>query len=163
MKNIKLTNRISLINKKFKKKEFYHYFKTSNLSLVIAKIKNKYILVSQKRVPINKINYEFPSGIVEKNETTLRSAQKELTEETGYKSRSKLIKMITFYTEPGRLTTKITGYYTKQLIKISKPEKGIKVHLLSQNDIFKLILKQKFNNSSHIAMFLYLIRNHKNF
>ncbi|MDA9745431.1 NUDIX hydrolase [Candidatus Pelagibacter sp.] len=163
MKDIKLTNQISLINKKFKKKEFYHYFKTSNLSLVIAKIKNKYILVSQKRVPINKINYEFPSGIVEKNETTLRSAQKELTEETGYKSRSKLIKMITFYTEPGRLTTKITGYYTKNLIKISKPEKGIKVHLLSQNDIFKLILKQKFNNSSHIAMFLYLIRNHKNF
>ena len=163
MKDIKLTNQISLINKKFKKKEFYHYFKTSNLSLVIAKIKNKYILVSQKRVPINKINYEFPSGIVEKNETTLRSAQKELTEETGYKSRSKLIKMITFYTEPGRLTTKITGYYTKDLINISKPEKGIKVHLLSQNDIFKLILKQKFNNSSHIAMFLYLIRNHKNF
>ncbi len=163
MKDIKLTNQISLINKKFKKKEFYHYFKTSNLSLVIAKIKNKYILVSQKRVPINKINYEFPSGIVEKNETTLRSAQKELTEETGYKSRSKLIKMITFYTEPGRLTTKITGYYTKNLIKISKPEKGIKVHLLSQNDIFKLILKQKFNNGSHIAMFLYLIRNHKNF
>ena len=163
MKDLKLTNQISLINKKFKKKEFYHYFKTSNLSLVIAKIKNKYIVVSQKRVPINKINYEFPSGIVEKNETTLRSAQKELTEETGYKSRSKLIKMITFYTEPGRLTTKITGYYTKKLIKISKPEKGIKVHLLSQNDIFKLILKQKFNNSSHIAMFLYLIRNHKNF
>ncbi len=163
MKDIKLTNQISLINKKFKKKEFYHYFKTSNLSLVIAKIKNKYILVSQKRVPINKINYEFPSGIVEKNETTLRSAQKELTEETGYKSRSKLTKMITFYTEPGRLTTKITGYYTKDLINISKPEKGIKVHLLSQNDIFKLILKQKFNNSSHIAMFLYLIRNHKNF
>ena len=163
MKDLKLTNQISLINKKFKKKEFYHYFKTSNLSLVIAKIKNKYIVVSQKRVPINKINYEFPSGIVEKNETTLRSAQKELTEETGYKSRSKLIKMITFYTEPGRLTTKITGYYTKNLIKISKPEKGIKVHLLSQNDIFKLILKQRFNNSSHIAMFLYLIRNHKNF
>ena len=66
MKNIKLTNQISLINKKFKKKEFYHYFETSNLSLVIPKIKDKYIVVSQKRVPINKINYEFPSGIVEK-------------------------------------------------------------------------------------------------
>ena len=159
MKDLKLTNQISLINKKFKKKEFYHYFKTSNLSLVIAKIKNKYILVSQKRVPINKINYEFPSGIVEKNETTLRSAQKELTEETGYKSRSKLIKMITFYTEPGRLTTKITGYYTKKLIKISKPEKGIRIHLFNKSDIFKLIFNQKFNNSSHIAMFLYLIKN----
>ena len=157
---IKLNN---IIEKKFKKKEFYHYLKTSNLSLVIPKIKDKYIVVSQKRIPINKINYEFPSGIVEKKETTLQSAYKELREETGYRSRSKLSKIITFYTEPGRLTTKITGYYTKNLIKISKPEKGIKVHLLSQNDIFKLILKQKFNNSSHIAMFLYLIRNHKNF
>ena len=71
--------------------------------------------------------------------------------------------MITFYNEPGRLTTKITGFYTKDLVKISKPEKGIKVHLLSQKDIFKLILKQKFNNVSHIAMFFYLIRNHENF
>ena len=162
MKNIKLTNRISLINKKFKKKEFYHYLETSNLSLVIPKIKEKYIVVSQKRVPINKINYEFPSGIVEKKETTLQSAHKELKEETGYKSRSKLSKILTFYTEPGRLNTKITGYYTKDLIKISKPEEGIKIHLFNQSDIFKLILNRKFNNSSHIAMFLYLIKNIKN-
>ena len=162
MKNIKLTNRISLINKKFKKKEFYHYLETSNLSLVIPKIKEKYIVVSQKRVPINKINYEFPSGIVEKKETTLQSAYKELKEETGYKSRSKLSKIITFYTEPGRLTTKITGYFTTDLIKISKPEKGIRIHLFNQSDIFRLILNQKFNNSSHIAMFLYLIKNIKN-
>ena len=162
MKNIKLTNQISLINKKFKKKEFYHYLKTSNLSLVIPKIKNKYIIVSQKRIPINKINYEFPSGIIEKKETTLQSAHKELREETGYKSRSKLSKILTFYTEPGRLNTKITGYYTKDLIKISKPEEGIKIHLFNQSDIFKLILNRKFNNSSHIAMFLYLIKNIKN-
>ena len=71
-------------------------------------------------------------------------------------------KIITFYTEPGRLTTKITGYFTKDLTKISKPEKGIKIHLFNQSDIFKLILNQKFNNSSHIAMFLYLITNLKN-
>ena len=71
-------------------------------------------------------------------------------------------KIITFYTEPGRLTTKITGYFTKDLIKISKPEKGIRIHHFNQNDILKLILNQKFNNSSHIAMFLYLIKNIKN-
>ena len=162
MKNFKLTNNIQLINKGFRKNEFYHYLKTSNLSIIIPKIHNKYIVVSQKRIPINKINYEFPSGIVEKKETTLQSAHKELKEETGYKSRSKLSKIITFYTEPGRLTTKITGYFTKDLIKISKPEKGIKIHLFNQSDIFKLILNQKFNNSSHIAMFLYLITNLKN-
>ena len=71
-------------------------------------------------------------------------------------------KIITFYTEPGRLTTKITGYYTEDLIKISKPEQGIRIHLFNQKEIFKLILNQKFNNSSHIAMFLYLKKNIKN-
>ena len=157
MKNIKLTNRISLINKKFRKKEFYHYLKTSNLSLVIPKIKDKYIVVSQKRVPINKINYEFPSGIIEKNETALETAKKELLEETGYKTKGKIKKLIKFYNEPGRLTTKINGYYTKNLIKISKPEKGIKIHLFNKKKILELIACGKFNNSSHIAFFYYFL------
>ena len=111
MINLKLTNNIKLINKKFKKNEFYHYLKTSNLSIVIPKIKNNYILVSQKRIPINQINFEFPSGIIEKNETALLSAKKELIEETGYKSIDKLKKITSFYSEPGRLTTKITGFF----------------------------------------------------
>ena len=58
-KKINLSNRIVLINKKFKKKEFYHYFKTPNLSLVIHIYKKKLIIVSQKRIPINKINYDI--------------------------------------------------------------------------------------------------------
>ena len=61
----------------------------------------------------------------------MQSAHKELREETGYKSRSKLSKIITFNTEPGRLTTKITGYFTKDLIKISKQEQGIRIHVFN--------------------------------
>ena len=91
---------------------------TENVDLIVReKTQAKNILKYMKH--INKINYEFPSGIVEKKETTLQSAHKELTEETGYKSRSKLIKIITFYSEPGRLTTKITGYYTNCLLYTS--------------------------------------------
>ena len=123
MKNFKLSNNIELINKPFKKKEFYHYLKTSNLSIVIPKINNKYILVSQKRIPINKINFEFPSGIIEKNETPLMSAKKELIEETGYKSRNKLRKITSFYSEPGRLTTKITGFFVIILLKFQSLKK----------------------------------------
>ena len=83
MKNIKLSYGITLINKKFKKNQYYHYLKTFNHVLVVPKIKNKFILVSQKRIPINKINYELPSGNVEWNETPVRCANKELFEETG--------------------------------------------------------------------------------
>ena len=82
MKNLRLTNNIKLINKKFKKNEFYHFLKTSNLSIVIPKIKNKYILVSQKRVTINKSNFEFQYGINEKKETALIEDKKESIQET---------------------------------------------------------------------------------
>mgnify|MGYP001158786937 FL=1 len=156
-KKINLSNRIVLINKKFKKKEFYHYFKTPNLSLVIPIYKNKFIIVSQKRIPINKINYEFPSGLIEKKETLLQSAKKELLEETGYKCIGKLHKLISCYTDPGRITTMITGFYTNRLKKISKPEKGINIHFVSKDKLLKLIKQKKFNTAAHIAMFLHFL------
>lgn len=158
MKNLKLSNNINLINQKFKKNQYYHYLKTPNLSLVIPIINNKIIVVSQKRIPIDKVNYEFPSGNIDKGDTALISANKELFEETGYKSQNKLKKIITIQTEPGRLTSKITGYFSNKLIKKSKPEKGIKLHILSIQEIFELIRKNKFNNSSHIAIFLYYLK-----
>ena len=159
MKNIKLTHNISLINKRFKKNQFYHYLTTSNLSLVIPKIENKYILVSQKRIPINKKNYEFPSGIIEKNDTATISANKELFEETGYKSKIKLKKITSFYTEPGRLNTKITGFFSDEIVKINKPESGIELFYMTENQIIKYIKNGKFNNASHIAMFLFYKKN----
>jgi len=158
LKNLKLSNNINLINKRFKKDQYYHYLKTPNLSLVIPIINNKIIVVSQKRIPINKINYEFPCGNIDEGDTALISANRELFEETGYKSQDKLKKIITIQTEPGRLTSKITGYFSNKLIKKSKPEKGIKLHILSIQEIFELIRKNKFNNSSHIAIFLYYLK-----
>ena len=85
----------------------------------------------------------------------IEKTKKELIEETGYKSRYKLRKITSFYTEPGRLTTKITGFFCNNLIKISKPEKGIKIHIVSDQQIIKLIKNGKFNNASHIGMFLF--------
>ena len=159
MKNIKLSYGITLINKKFKKNQYYHYLKTFNHVLVVPKIKNKFILVSQKRIPINKINYELPSGNIEWNETPVRCANKELFEETGYKSTKRIKKIIEFHPDPGRINSKMTVFYTKSLKKIANPENGIKIHKLTIKQIFRLIKDRKFNNASHIAAFLYFINN----
>ena len=86
-KKVHLSSGIFLINKKYKKKEFYHYIKDPDNVMTIPKLKNKkFILVCQKREPINKRNYEFPSGWVDKGEKPVESASRELLEETGYKS-----------------------------------------------------------------------------
>jgi len=58
-KRQKLIAGITLINKNFKKTEFYHYFEELNNVIIIPKINNHFILVRQKREPINKKNYEF--------------------------------------------------------------------------------------------------------
>ncbi len=159
LKNIKLTNNITLINKPFKKKEYYHFLKTSDLSLVVAEIKkNVFVVVSQKRIPVNKINYEFPSGIIDKGENSISAACREFYEETGYKILVRPKKLFTINCEPGRLTTKIYCYYSNKIIKKKGPEKGIKIHLLSKEKINKLILNEKFNNASHIASFFKVVK-----
>ena len=94
-KKIHLSSNIFLINKKFKKNEYYHYIQDPDNVITIPILKNKkFILVFQKREPINKKNYEFPSGWVDRNEKPIKSAVRELFEETGYKSLMKPKKFI---------------------------------------------------------------------
>jgi ADP-ribose pyrophosphatase len=158
-KKIHLSSRIFLINKKYKKNELYHYIKDPNNVITIPIIKNKFILVSQKRLPINKYNYEFPSGWVDLGEKPSDSASRELLEETGYKTEIKPKKLFTIYPDPGRLSKSMICYYTNKLTKISKPEKGIKVILCTKKKIIELIKKGKFNSATHISAFLYYLIN----
>ena len=97
-KKITLSHRIFLINKKYKKKEFFHYIKEPNNSLIIPVLNKKYfVLVIQKREPINKKNYEFPMGWIDKNELPIRAASRELLEETDHSGHLSSIEKIGAY------------------------------------------------------------------
>ena len=76
-KKIFLGSRIVLLNKKFKKNEYYHYFKEPNNVIIIPIFKKKFIVVSQKREPINKKNLEFPMGWIDKGESSINAAKRE--------------------------------------------------------------------------------------
>ena len=149
----KLSAGITLINKRYKKREFYHFFKEPNNAILIPIIKNKFLIVKQKREPINKVNYEFPMGWIDKGETSLKASQRELLEETGYKSLSVPKKLMEYYADPGRNSRKCICYFSKRLKKIQKPEKNIRIFFKTKKEIISLIKQKKFNNSSHIAAF----------
>tara|TARA_Y100000590_G_scaffold88045_1_gene98858 strand:- start:180 stop:665 length:486 start_codon:yes stop_codon:yes gene_type:complete len=152
-KEKKLFSRLKLIKKKYKKKQFYYFFKIPNVSLMVPLINNKFLIVAQKREPINKTNLEFPCGWVDKDETPSKAAAREMLEETGYKSLIKPRKLIEFYEEPGRMNSKAICFFTNKLKKIKKGEKGIKCQLVSKKKLIRLIENKKFNNGSHIAAF----------
>ena len=153
MKKKYLFPRIFLIEKKFKKSQIYYYLKTPDISVMIATIKGKYLVVSQKRIPINKTTYEFPGGIIDKGRTPVNSALNELLEETGYRCTGKPKKLLSLYPDPGRLDCKYFGFFSNKIIKVNKPEKGIKLHLLTKKQILLLIKKNKFHNACHVANF----------
>ena len=157
-KKIYLSSGIYLINKKFKKDEYYHYFQEPHNVIIIPKFKDKYIIVYQKREPINKFNYEFPMGWVDQNEKSVNAAKRELFEETGYKPSIEPKKIIQFYADPGRGSRICTCYYINKLKKVSKPERGIKIFFKTKNQLIKMINNGKFNNASHIAAFYLVLR-----
>ena len=109
----KLTAGITLINKKYKKNEFYHYFEEPNNVILIPIIKKKFLIVEQKREPINEKNYEFPMGWIDKSETSLIASKRELLEETGYKSLIKPKKLIEYYADPGRGSRRCICFFFK--------------------------------------------------
>ncbi len=156
-KKINLSSRIFLVNKKFKKNEHYHFIKDPDNVITIPIIKDKFILVYQRRIPINKKNYEFPSGWIDIGEKPVDSASRELLEETGYKSLVSPKKMLTLYPDPGRLSKKMICFFSKKLKKISKPEKGIKIALCSKMKVIRLIQSGEFNSATHIAAFFYYL------
>jgi ADP-ribose pyrophosphatase len=152
-----LSSDIFLINAKYNKNEVYHYFKEPDNVIIIPVVNNKFILVKQKRIPINKKNIEFPMGRVDLNEDSIDAAGRELLEETGYQSMTKLNKLVTFFADPGRGSRRVICFYTKNLKLMKKPEKGIQLLFLNIKQISQLIYNNKFNSSSNIAAFYYFI------
>ena len=69
-------------------------------------------------------------------------------------------KLMEFYEEPGRMSSKAHCFYSKKITKVSNPEKGIKIHFFTKNKIINLIKNNKFNNGTHIAaLYKYLYLN----
>jgi ADP-ribose pyrophosphatase len=82
---LNLSRRISL----YGKKNNFYVLNAPDWVTVIPLIKNEegiecFLMVKQYRHGIEKVMYEFPAGIVEKNETHKGAARRELFEETGY-------------------------------------------------------------------------------
>ena len=90
-----------------------------NAAAVLAIDDDEAILVNEFRYPVGYV-LEIPAGTVDKGETPLKCAKRELLEETGYKAK-KIEHLIRFFPKLGYNTQIIDCYVATELTKISEP------------------------------------------
>jgi ADP-ribose pyrophosphatase len=76
--------------------------------------RSRILLVRQYRLPARQYLWELPAGRVDKGETVLQAAKRELSEETGYRAK-KWKKLSTFWPSPGFLAEKMTIFLATEL------------------------------------------------
>ena len=71
-------------NKFFKKKNFHKILLQNSAMIILVNDKNQILFLNEYRPGIKKKTLGFPGGHIEKGESALKSAKRELLEETGY-------------------------------------------------------------------------------
>jgi len=133
---------------------------------VIAKGKKKILyLVKQWRYPINKETIEFVAGVIEKNETPLQAAKRELFEKLGLTSKS--WKYLGKYNESnGFCSVEMYPYLAEDIEIKDKNFQDNKEHTemikLSEKDLHKYIKSGKIRDDLSLATYTkYLIYKNK--
>ena len=150
-----------VINKHYlKEKKKYYTIKIPNSAVILPVTKSKdFILIKQYRESLDDYSLELPAGFVEDGETHFETAQRELLEETGYKSNKYT------YLGIGRLMINRTNsiqhlYVAENTVKHTLPKDKTKILKLNQKELFDLILNDKFVQLSGQGLILkYLIHN----
>jgi ADP-ribose pyrophosphatase len=144
----------------------YYHVDRPDYVLIVAEDKDgKIIVIRQYRRGVDEILYELPSGWIDKNETEIQAAERELKEETGFQGEGTLLG--TLVAQPGFMSMRANVV----LIKIEK-DFGLKNHSGDEiierfsfdiNQIKQMIVNGEIKDMNFIsAINLYLL-NLKNF
>jgi len=116
------------------------------------------LLVRQFRFPAGSFLWELPAGSLDPGETPLRTARRELAEETGYRA-SKWRKLVEFYVSPGFLDEKMTIFLAQDIRPgVARPEddERIEVRLFEVQELQTMIRRGKLRDGKTLVGLLFL-------
>ncbi|NMB56451.1 NUDIX hydrolase [Candidatus Beckwithbacteria bacterium] len=137
----------------------YYIFKREYPFVAVLAIENKQILVlRQWRATIRDWVWEIPMGAVNRHETPLQAAKRELLEETGYKAK-KWQKLGENYVGPGHTDTKGFVFLATDLQKITgkaekNPKEIIEVYQISCEKFEKMIQNNQLKDGPSMSSYL---------
>lgn len=123
------------------------------VSVLAINHNDKAFLVEEYKYGIGEYSFQLPSGSVDKNETPLQSAKKELLEEAGLKAKSWKFLGIT-HPFPTNITTTVYLYLAKGVEQVRKPEEGVNLYKLPISKIKRMIKENKITHSGSLVCLL---------
>jgi len=154
-----------LINPRNSYKHKFYYLDLSDWTVIVPVTKNKEIvMIKQFRVAAKKTFYEFPGGLIDKDETPIDAAKREMLEETGYDTKN--IKFLAEgYPIPAFQTSKCTLFLatdcTKKDVQKLDEAENIEVVLFSIEEVKEMFYNNKLDNAiMSWAFALFLLKFH---
>jgi len=120
----------------------------------------KIVFVEQFRKPVERSIVEIPAGKIELNEDRIKTAQRELEEETGYTT-NELKHITSFYTSPGFANEIIHIYYTNNIKKMAEAVSGdedefVEIIELTLEEAEQLVQDKKIYDAKTMYALAYL-------
>jgi len=118
------------------------------------------VLVRQYRYAVRKSLLELPAGTLERGESPLDCARRELREETGYEAGT-IEKLLSFYTAPGYSSEMIHVFVARDLRLVgaeAEADESITVEPMELGELLRLIDENAIEDAKTICGILALLR-----
>ena len=138
--------------------EEYYVLEYPDWVNIIAITKDgKFVMEKQYRHAVKKICYEIPCGVMEKDETPMEAAKRELLEETGY-GNGNWQQIMTLSPNPGAMTNTTFCFLATDVEKISEQHldatEELSVHIMSREEVKELLSQNLILQSLMVAPLL---------
>ena len=140
--------------------EFYVLESVDWVNIVAVTEDDQIVLINQFRHGVSESVLEIPGGMIDEDEAPIKSAERELLEETGYAA-EEFIELGCVHPNPALFDNRCYTYLAKSARKIKEPEfegaEDIETVLYPVTEIKKLIQTGKITHSLVLnALFFYL-------
>ena len=134
-----------------------------DVAAIIAIEGNNLILVKQNRFPHGTI-FEIPSGSLDKKETPIECAFRELKEETGYTAK-KMTPLLNWYPAIPYCNEIVHCFIAQGLEKVNEPkldnDEFISVEKINLKKVIRMIMNGKINNATTVISILSFAQKNK--